>query len=180
MSFWGHEDECDESLSVRSTALALMVYVDRGEFLTEAIVKWLNSKRLSSSGWGSTVDTLLATEALSLWATKHGQEFNNIEGGVAIEVDTQQGRRNIVVAEAKAFEDELNNVISLSDPTRNIGVEAKGRGLALVQLTSKFYTTSQSLISTENRVKAFNLEPRIEFKTSHNNVMELLVLSCQR
>ena len=42
MSYWGHEDECDESLSVRSTALALMVYVDRGEFLTEAIVKWLN------------------------------------------------------------------------------------------------------------------------------------------
>ena len=24
-SFWGHDDECDESLSVRSTALALMV-----------------------------------------------------------------------------------------------------------------------------------------------------------
>ena len=23
--FWGHDDECDESLSVRSTALALMV-----------------------------------------------------------------------------------------------------------------------------------------------------------
>ena len=26
-SFWGHDDECDESLSVRSTALALMVRV---------------------------------------------------------------------------------------------------------------------------------------------------------
>ena len=151
------------NLYFRPTALLLIVYVNRGEFLTEAIVKWLNSQRLSLSGW----------------AAKHSQEFNNIEGGVAIEVDTQQGRRNIVVAEAKAFEDELNNVISLS-PTRSIDVEAKGRGLALVQLTSKFYTTSSSLISTQNPVKAFNLEPRIEFRTSHNNVMELLVLSCQR
>ena len=117
---------------------------------------------------------------MALWAAKHGREFNNIEGGVAIEVDTTEGRRNIVVAEAKAFEDELNNVINLNEPTNNIGVEAKGRGLALVQLASKFYTTSQSLINVENHVKAFNLEPRIEFKNSPNNVMELLVLSCQR
>ena len=122
---------------------------------------------------------MLSTEALALWAAKHGQEFNNIEGGVAIEVDTTEGRRNIVVAEAKAFDDELNDVINLN-PTQNVGVEAKGRGLALVQLASKFYTTSQSLINAENSVKAFNLEPRIEFKNSQNGVMELLVLSCQR
>ena len=56
------------NLYFRSTALLLIVYVNRGQFLTEAIVKWLNSQRLSLSGWGSTIDTILATEALALWA----------------------------------------------------------------------------------------------------------------
>ena len=50
-----HDSECDESLSVRSTALALMVYTERGEYMTEPIVRWLNSRR--TAGWDSTIDT---------------------------------------------------------------------------------------------------------------------------
>ena len=50
-----HNSECDESLSVRSTALALMVYTERGEYMTEPIVRWLNSRR--REGWDSTTDT---------------------------------------------------------------------------------------------------------------------------
>ena len=50
-----HNPDCDESLSVRSTALALMVYTERGEYMTEPIVRWLNSRR--KSGWDSTTDT---------------------------------------------------------------------------------------------------------------------------
>merc|ERR1739848_892790 len=49
------DSECDESLSVRSTALALMVYTERGEYMTEPIVRWLNSRR--TAGWDSTIDT---------------------------------------------------------------------------------------------------------------------------
>jgi len=51
----GHNSDCDESLAVRSTALALMVYTERGEYMTEPIVRWLNSRR--RSGWDTTVDT---------------------------------------------------------------------------------------------------------------------------
>ena len=104
------------NLYFRPTALLLIVYVNRGEFLTEAIVKWLNSQRLSLSGW----------------AAKYSQEFNNIECGLAIKVHTQQGCQNIVVAEAKALKDELNNLIS-SCPTQCIEVEAKGLSLARQQ-----------------------------------------------
>ena len=50
-----HNSDCDESLAVRSTALALMVYTERGEYMTEPIVRWLNSRR--RSGWDTTVDT---------------------------------------------------------------------------------------------------------------------------
>lgn len=48
-SFWGHPDDCDSSLSVRATSYALMVYTERGEFMTEPIVDWINSMRKSGS-----------------------------------------------------------------------------------------------------------------------------------
>ena len=57
-----------------------MVYVDRGEFMTEPIIQWLNKKRSSSAGWGATVDTLLATESMLIWSAKFGHDFQKIEG----------------------------------------------------------------------------------------------------
>ena len=32
-----------------------MVYTERGEYMTEPIVRWLNSRR--TAGWDSTIDT---------------------------------------------------------------------------------------------------------------------------
>jgi len=145
--------------------------------MTEPIIKWLNKKRSSSAGWGSTVDTLLATESLLKWSAKFGEDFQEIEGGVAMEVESRQGRRSIVV-------NNLNDVIALDSSTKDINVEAKGRGLALVQLVSTFSTTSQHVIKNEFDVNAFNLEPRVEFQTikfmSQQEVNQILVLSCQR
>ena len=177
-SFWGHDDECDESLSVRSTSLALMVYVERGEFMTEPIIKWLNHKRSgSAAGWGSTIDTLLATEALLKWSQKFGGgDSQNIEGGVALEVGSKKGRRSIVL-------NDLNDEIQLDSTTKSISIEAKGRGLALVHLQSSYYTISQGTIEDETKVNAFNLEPRIEYQTvkrHETEITQLLVLSCQR
>ena len=57
--------------------------------MTEPIIKWLNKKRSNSAGWGSTVDTLLATESLLKWSAKFGEDFQEIEGGVAMEVESR-------------------------------------------------------------------------------------------
>jgi len=90
-SFWGHPEDCDSSLSVRATSYALMVYTERGEVLTEPIVDWINSMRKSgrlfanklliaeliffnfkiASGWGSSIDTMVATEALVYWSMRY-------------------------------------------------------------------------------------------------------------
>ncbi len=184
LSFWGHEDECDDSLAVRSTALALMVYIERGEFMTEPIVRWLNGKRTSSSGWGSTVDTLLATEALVMWSAKYGQDYSG--SGVALEVEAKGGRRAIVVVGGQSLQDDFASFISLEDASKSVSVEAKGNGLALVQLTSRYTTTSlDELANQENHISAFDLEPRIDFdytyhSASQQNITQIRVLSCQR
>ena len=40
--------------NIAATAIALMVYADRRELLTPAIVKWLQSQRAHHGGWMST------------------------------------------------------------------------------------------------------------------------------
>ena len=94
-----------------------------------------------------------------------------------MEVESRQGRRSISV-------NNLNDVISLDSSTKNINVEAKGRGLALVNMVSTFSTTSKHIINKEFDVNAFNLEARVEFQTikfnSEQEVKQILVLSCQR
>ena len=173
VAFWGDSDICDESLSVRSTSLALMVYVDRGEFMTEPIIKWLNGKRSSSAGWGSTVDTLLATEALLKWSLKYKEDDEKIQGGVALEVNSRNGQRSIIL-------NDLNDFITLDSSTRSINVEAKGRGLALIHLQSTYSTTSQSLIDEQQKVTACNLEPRFQVQKVNEYANQISVLSCQR
>ena len=52
------------------------------------------SQRISASGWGSTVNTMYATEALILWSKKYKPvSSNHVE--VALEVDTNEGKRAI-------------------------------------------------------------------------------------
>ena len=37
--YWGDTLDCDDSLALRSTVYALMVYTERGEYMTEPIVR---------------------------------------------------------------------------------------------------------------------------------------------
>ena len=168
--------------------MALMVYTERGEFMTEPIVRWLNGRRKSAAGWGSTVDTLLATEALVMWSVKFGTEYTGT--GVALEVEAREGRRAIVVVGGQSLQDDLSSVVSLDDASKSIAVEAKGHGLALVQLTSKYRTTTlyeiaHSTTEDDGDMSSFNLEPRMDFdymyhEPSNQNISQLRVLSCQR
>ncbi|RXG70890.1 Antigen, partial [Armadillidium vulgare] len=53
-----------DSGNIAATACGLRVYASRGELLTPAIVRWLHYQRENDQGWMSTLDTLLAWEAL--------------------------------------------------------------------------------------------------------------------
>ena len=148
------------------------------------------SQRISASGWGSTVNTMYATEALIQWSKKYKPiSSNHVE--VALEVDTNEGKRVIVLADDNL--DQLNHEIKLQNPTKEITIEAKGHGLALVHLSTKYFTTQKRELEGQNQLSAFNLEPRIEMRSvesslkTHSSKLvqqrpsnQLLVLSCQR
>ena len=76
-----------------------------------------------------------------------------------------------------------------------ITVEGRGRGIAVVQMKSTFYTTSNDILQGHTHRKrhgdnvvssvsleAFNLEPKIEIRGGHNGTpaTQLFVVSCQK
>lgn len=160
---------CEESLALRSTALALMVYTERREFMTEPIVGWLNSRR--KSGWGSASDTILVSEALAAWAASSKQAAaspnrGGLVGSGALLDDSDADvieLEFVTKSESKAGYRTSSNVvnkvavhgdgrgppqqvrISLPDDDSDDGsivrVEGRGRGLAVVTMKTTTYTT---------------------------------------
>ena len=183
--YWGDMIDCDDSLALRSTVYALMVYTERGEYMTEPIVRWINSKR--RAGWGSTTDTLLATDALLMWDARFPQKTRS-GGKLALEVelgDTNQfsrHRREVVVVhgDGRSRQQVLNldTLSMIHVPDNEIQVEGRGMGMAVVQLKTSFYTTGTTHLKQKEE-KSFNLEPRME-AGGRNSTTEFKVLSCQR
>jgi CD109 antigen len=54
----------NDAKNIETTAYGLLTYVSRQEILVDAIVRWLNSQRLTDGGWASTQDTGIAMKAL--------------------------------------------------------------------------------------------------------------------
>ena len=88
----------------------------------------------------------------------------------------------------KYFKDYIILIPTLESPTKDINIEAKGQGLALAHLSTKYFTTSKHELE-RGQLSAFNLEPRIEisnqssFKTFgdfQRPSNQIGVLSCQR
>ena len=164
--------------------------------------RWINSQRKSASGWGSTVDTMIATEALVAWSARFDNaaaaassagtgpisrnDIPNFEtGNLVLEVDAASGdvtsgRRTIVVLSSGV---ETSRVMPLGNVTRPIKVEARGSGHAVVHLSSRHATRKVTPDRRrgddwkQNNV-AINLEPRLEFAGRDSS--QIGVLSCQR
>ena len=169
--------------------------------------RWINSQRKSAAGWGSTVDTTVATEALVAWSARFNRfptaadsptknDIPNFDtGNLVLEVDSQaddvtsgeggNGRRTIVVISSGV---ESSRVMPLGNVTRSVKVEARGSGVALIHLLTRHVTTNLRHLVAENEDESSNskrrnnvaihLEPRLEF--SGRDSSEIRVLSCQR
>lgn len=53
-----------DSSNIETTAYGLLVYVSRQELMIDAIVKWLNTQRLTDGGWASTQVRLLVCSSI--------------------------------------------------------------------------------------------------------------------
>ncbi|XP_051951277.1 CD109 antigen-like [Xyrauchen texanus] len=105
-----------------------------------SLMKWLSQQRNHLGGYGSTQDTVVALQALSVYATYSSSEYmdltitvNNPTGTMAI---FSISRSNYLLHQSQDLPMEAENPV-------HIQVVAEGKGFALFQLSVFYYANSQ-------------------------------------
>ncbi|XP_068245267.1 CD109 antigen-like isoform X1 [Palaemon carinicauda] len=160
--------------NVAATAYALRLYSARGEVLTPSIVRWLHSQRAHDGGWISTQDTLAAWEALYEYS-HHEKRERDTQLTITVEPLHDHTR-------ARTFHIAPDNMLHLQKQSVNawwdsVRVQGKGRGAAVLQLTSKYHIADPSLLVSAP-TPAFHLKTRATWH-GHNG-SALTFISCSR
>ncbi|XP_045107726.1 pregnancy zone protein-like [Portunus trituberculatus] len=149
--------------NVAATAYALRLYSMRGEIMTPSIMRWLQSQRSHDGGWMSTQDTLAAWEAL--------YEYSQHEGGardtkLSVTIEPLHDH-----SQAQTFFITPDNFLNLQTQEvdgewGSVRVQGKGRGSAVLQLTSKYHVADTHHL-TSPPTPAFRLMTRATWQ-GHN------------
>ncbi|KAL3865378.1 hypothetical protein ACJMK2_042770, partial [Sinanodonta woodiana] len=123
------------SAEVEMTAYVLMAYIAGGQegavSTAQPVVQWLTKQRNAQGGFSSTQDTVVALQALSMYATLVYQ------GGLdlSVRVDTP----------SKSYQTGINDSNSLvlttwdlSPQTTKVNVQVHGKGCAMIQANMKY------------------------------------------
>lgn len=163
-----------DAINIETTAYALLVYVSRQELLTDPIVKWLNSQRLTDGGWASTQDTAMAMKALIEYTNRHRlRDVSYLT--VSIEATALPGQ-------VKYLHVKNNNLaqlqrIEIPQAWGTVKVQASGAGYAILQM-SVDYNVDIAKFQTQPPVPAFALNTRANFHG--RNQSHITYHSCQR
>ncbi|KAK3852926.1 hypothetical protein Pcinc_040503, partial [Petrolisthes cinctipes] len=151
--------------NVAATAYALRLYCLRGEVLTHNIVRWLHSQRSHDGGWRSTQDTLAAWEGLREYSR---QVVEGQEGDTRLTITVEPLHDH---TRAHTFYTTPANLLHLQTHTidgvwESMRVQGKGRGSAVLQLTTRYYVTRPDLLARPP-TPAFDLTPHATWQ-GHN------------
>lgn len=163
-----------DSENIEATSYALMVYVARQEIFTENIVRWLNTQRLTDSGWASTMDTANAMKALIEYTS--AQRIRDISSlSVSIEATSLPGETKVMYVNDKNR--AKLQYIDIPNAWGTVKVQARGTGYAILQMSVQ-YNVDVPRFQTQPPVTAFDLWTR---QTPYGrNQSHINYVSCQR
>ncbi|XP_014471965.1 PREDICTED: CD109 antigen [Dinoponera quadriceps] len=163
-----------DSENIETTAYALLVYVARQEYNTEYIVTWLNSQRLTDSGWGSTQDTVWAIKALLEYTVKSRiRDVSSLK--VQIEATSLPGQIKYLSFNGKNL--AQRQTLEIPEAWGTVRVEGRGAGYSILQMTVQYNVDIQKF-QTMPPIKAFDLVTRANFHG--RNQSHISYVSCQR
>ncbi|PNF42789.1 hypothetical protein B7P43_G13621 [Cryptotermes secundus] len=169
--------QTDDSVAVEATSYALMVNLMRDgvTVLSEKIVQWLTSVRMGSSAFISTVDTVIALQALTEYAFR-ARLKDITDLAITLELPSTAGFRETVHIDNETFSDlqmfEVPNVWG------HLNVISKGSGQAVVQMDINFGVDYEGFRELAI-IETFNLEVK-EFYSSFRNKSFITIQSCFR
>ncbi|BET03017.1 thioester-containing protein [Nesidiocoris tenuis] len=149
------------AINVEITSYALLSYLRRG-LTTESIpiLKWLLAQQNSDGGFSSTQDTVVALGAIAQLAEK----FTSGEKDVAITFNYAPiGKTEINVNGGNSL--VLQKAELPSRRVREIEVDAKGKGFAVVQVSYRFN------VNKKGAFPSFTLEPKVDPSSTKNHLL---------
>ncbi|XP_055919076.1 CD109 antigen-like [Eupeodes corollae] len=156
-----------DSMNIETTAYALLVYVQRREFMVDPIVKWLNAQRLTDGGWASTQDTGAALKALIEY-TVYSRIRDVSALSISLEATSLKDRTKSL------FIDDSNlaqlQIVDIPNAWGTVKVQAKGTGYAILQMHVQ-YNVDNEKFQTKPPVPAFSLQTNAVFQgRNHSHI----------
>jgi hypothetical protein len=169
------DNQVNDALAVEATAYALLtLFIVRGSdmgILQDQIVNWLNTMRIGYGGFLSTVDTIVAMEAL-VWYSYYSRIKDITNLYVEIDIPDSQIRTTIPVTGDKISQ---FNQITIPNVWGLVNIFAKGSGQALVQMDVVFGVDNEGFLDTPPE-ECFTLSVSETFRG--RNKSEIDVRSC--
>ncbi|XP_068210039.1 CD109 antigen-like [Palaemon carinicauda] len=142
--------------AVEATSYGLMVYLIRNgvDIIQERIVEWLNAMRMHDGGFISTVDTIVAMQALTEYSYRARlRDITDMK--VTVEVTGETGRSSSSVVISNSSISEIN-IIPITNVWGLVNVVANGAGQAILQLDVA-YGIDWTDLKKQPPVEAFDL-----------------------
>ncbi|XP_075233181.1 CD109 antigen-like isoform X2 [Lycorma delicatula] len=165
-----------DSIAVEATSWALLVnlYRDGVTDLAEKIVQWLTTIRMTCSGFISTVDTVVAMQALTEYAFRTRLlDITNIS--VKMNIPNIDFKKQIHIGNSSFAQP---SVIEIPSVWGHVNVIARGTGQALVQLDVNYGVDYEPLKDQPSQ-PSFDLRIK-EFYSNYRNKSIITIESCFR
>lgn len=157
-----------DSRNVQTTAYGLLTQIQRQAPFQRDIVEWLNTQRLSSGGWASTQDTIVALQALIDYSVNSDhRSVTDIKLSVEAPALRDVNRENkMVISEANISQ---THTVNFPNAHGIFTLRAEGSGTALLSLDVQ-YNVDWPQLQLKPAIKAFDLSvtPRYSGRNSSN------------
>ena len=160
-----------DSRNVQTTAYGLLAQIQRQSPYQRDTVEWLNTQRLSSGGWASTQDTIIALESLILHSIS--SDHRSVTD-IKISIEAPALRDHNRESKISISETNISQVHTLNMPNAHgiFTVRAEGSGMALVSLDIK-YNVDWPHLQIKPAVKAFDLDIRPSYSGRNSSNMHM-------
>lgn len=160
-----------DSKNVQTTAYSLLTQIQRQSPFQRDIVEWLNTQRLSSGGWASTQDTIVALQALIEYSiSSDHRSVTDLKISIEAPALRDINRENKVsINEANISQ---THIINMPNAHGIFTVRAEGSGTALVSLDIQ-YNVDWAHLQIRPAIKAFDLDIRPSYSGRNSSNMHM-------
>lgn len=160
-----------DSRNVQTTAYALLTQIQRQSPFQRDIVEWLNTQRMTSSGWASTQDTIVALQSLIEYSIS--SEHRAVTD-LKISIEAPALRDIYRENQVSISESNISNTHFLDMPNAHgiFTIRAEGSGTALLSLDIQ-YNVDWAHLQINPAVKAFDLDVKPSYSGRNSSSMHM-------